>query len=188
VRCGDARRLRLAPSSIDLVLTSPPYLNAIDYLRGHRLSLVWLGYSLPELRGIRAESIGAERAPTATVRSEVLSGIRDAMVSSRKMQARHVRMVERYAHDVARLMAVTKRVLAPKGRAVFVVGNSCLRKVFVQNSAGLSAAGKLAGLCLIGEVERELPESRRYLPLGGARNAALAKRMRTESVLTFTHA
>ncbi len=42
---GDARNLRrMNRGSVDLVITSPPYVNAIDYLRGHRLSLVWLGY------------------------------------------------------------------------------------------------------------------------------------------------
>ena len=41
VRISDARVLdTVDDQSIDLVLTSPPYLNAIDYLRGHRLTLV----------------------------------------------------------------------------------------------------------------------------------------------------
>ena len=51
--------------SIDMVITSPPYLNAIDYLRGHRLSLVWLGHQLSGLRMIRSGSVGAERGPDA---------------------------------------------------------------------------------------------------------------------------
>lgn len=61
----DARHLAsIADTSIDVVITSHPYLNAIHYLRGHRLSLVRLGYSLSELRAIRVGSIGAERAPS----------------------------------------------------------------------------------------------------------------------------
>jgi hypothetical protein len=34
-------------------------------MRGHRLSLVWLGYRLADLRRIRSDSIGAERGPNA---------------------------------------------------------------------------------------------------------------------------
>ena len=45
----------------DLVITSPPYLNAIDYLRGHRLALIWFGYELTYLRAIRSTMIGSER-------------------------------------------------------------------------------------------------------------------------------
>jgi hypothetical protein len=33
IKMGDARKLALPDQSIDLVLTSPPYLNAIDYIR-----------------------------------------------------------------------------------------------------------------------------------------------------------
>ena len=40
---GDARRLDLGDRSVDLVITSPPYLNAIDYLRCSKFSLVWMG-------------------------------------------------------------------------------------------------------------------------------------------------
>ena len=57
---GDARCLPLADGSIDLVLTSPPYLNAIDYIRCSKFSLVWMGYSIAELRRRRSTSVGTE--------------------------------------------------------------------------------------------------------------------------------
>ena len=57
---GDARNLPIRSGTIDLVITSPPYLNAIDYLRGHKLSLVWMGYSIKNIRFLRAHNIGAE--------------------------------------------------------------------------------------------------------------------------------
>src|SRR3546814_13429090 len=55
VDLGDARDLALDARSVDAIVTSPPYLNAIDYMRGHRMSLVWLGYRLDELRTIRSK-------------------------------------------------------------------------------------------------------------------------------------
>jgi hypothetical protein len=57
---GDARCIPLSDASVDLVLTSPPYLNAIDYLRCSKFSLIWMGYSIGELRRIRARSVGTE--------------------------------------------------------------------------------------------------------------------------------
>ncbi len=62
VAIGDARSTGLANCSVDAVLTSPPYLNAIDYMRGHRLSLVWLDYGLANLRMIRSKSEGLSLA------------------------------------------------------------------------------------------------------------------------------
>jgi hypothetical protein len=62
VALRDARNLpRRLTEEVDIVVTSPPYLNAIDYMRAHRMSLVWLGYQLNDLRVIRSRSVGAER-------------------------------------------------------------------------------------------------------------------------------
>ena len=63
----DATSIPIADNSIDLVFTSPPYVNAIDYPRAHKFSIFWL----PEYLGINAveysqlskEYIGTERVP-----------------------------------------------------------------------------------------------------------------------------
>ena len=65
-RC--AGNLPVKDESVDLVLTSPPYLNAIDYLRGHKLTLVWMGHSVEAIRTLRAHNIGAESAKHSTTR------------------------------------------------------------------------------------------------------------------------
>ena len=67
VRRGDARAIPLKDNSVDMVITSPPYLNAIDYLRGHKLSLVWMGHQIDELRQLRSENIGSERFDSSKV-------------------------------------------------------------------------------------------------------------------------
>ncbi len=95
-------------------------------------------------------------------------------------------MVERYTLDLAAHLAELARVLRPGGRAIFVVGNSCLRGVSISNADLLVEAARGAGLTLLGRSERELPPARRYLPPSGAPgNSVLEKRMRAESVLSF---
>jgi putative RNA methylase family UPF0020 len=47
----DARCLP-APSRIDAVITSPPYMNELDYVRDNRLRLWFLGRGLPQLHDI----------------------------------------------------------------------------------------------------------------------------------------
>ena len=53
---GDARNLPLEDNTVDFVLTSPPYRNAIDYLRSHKFSLVWMGHRLETLRDLRGDN------------------------------------------------------------------------------------------------------------------------------------
>ncbi len=182
---GDSRSLDLTNSSIDLVLTSPPYLNAIDYMRGHRMSLVWLGHNLGSLRTIRSTSIGAERGPDAGSTASLFNDIRADMCGGVDLTARHAAMVRRYAEDVYRMMSEVSRVLKSEGRAILVVGNSCLKGNFIKNSAGVARAGKMVGLKLVRVVERDLPDRSRYLPMPSQSHAPLGGRMRTESILTF---
>jgi tRNA G10 N-methylase Trm11 len=185
VSLGDARKLELVSNrSIDAVLTSPPYLNAIDYLRGHRMSLVWLGRSFGELRRIRSRSIGAERAPDDPAASTIFCEIKDAMGEFNDLPRRYVSMIDRYAGDLYRMVSETARVLKPGGSATFVVGNSCLKSIFVKNSAGLEKAAAMVGLNPVETVERTLPENKRYLPI--TKDGNLGKRMRTETICTFT--
>jgi hypothetical protein len=75
-------------------------------------------------------------------------------------------------------------VLRPEGRATLIVGNSCLKNVFIRNADGVIRAGELCRLKLLQEYERELPAQHRYLP--PPEQGTLGKRMRTETILTFS--
>jgi DNA modification methylase len=183
---GDTRSLRkIRNRSVHIVMTSPPYLNAIDYMRGHRLTLVWLGYRLFQLRKIRSNSIGAERGPSDRSTSRDLEKIQGSMGNIKKLPQRHKNMIARYAQDIQGMMKEIARVLRPDGRAILVVGNSCLQNVFISNSNAIAKAGSQTGLRLFAKTERELPDTKRYLPLPSRRSNPLAKRMRTETILTF---
>jgi hypothetical protein len=168
-------------------MTSPPYLNAIDYMRGHRLSLVWLGYGLSHLRNIRSNSIGAERGPDANSLIEEAQKVRNALGKIKNLPSRDQGMIDRYSLDLVLMAKQASRVLKRSGQAVFVVGNSRLRDVFVSNAHGLEMAAEIAGLKLIEESERRLPAGSRYLPMPADKKSSLGRRMRTETVLTFVH-
>ena len=65
VKMGDARNMRdsVPDGSIDLVVTSPPYANAIDYMRAHKFeeiaSLVWTVYQRIVRTSIQIRWFGA---------------------------------------------------------------------------------------------------------------------------------
>ena len=184
VESGDARRLEtVGTGTVDTVITSPPYLNAIDYLRGHRLALVWLGHGLKQLRRIRSSSIGAERGPDDPKVRTLFSRIREAMGNLEEMPNRYRLMIERYAEDLYRMTSEIARVLRPGGTATLVVGNSCLKGTFIENSAGVIEAAIMVGLTPTHVCERALPDNRRYLPV--TKEGQLGRRMRTETICSF---
>ena len=176
----------LKTNSIDAVITSPPYLNAIDYMRGHKLSLIWLGCTIRDLRDIRSSSIGAERSIDANDDTQKrLASILDAFGELAALPAKHRKMIFRYAVDISKFTAEISRVLKPGGKCVFVVGNSCLKEVFINNSQAVAMASQLAGLKLVEETVRELPSGSRYLPISVAQDNSLGRRMRNEVVMVL---
>jgi DNA methylase len=185
VRQTDARLLRfLSPGSVDLVLTSPPYLNAIDYLRGHRLSLIWMGWTLAALRSLRAEAVGAERALEA-VPAELQALVAAASPRSEALPPRWYQMVVRFAGDMDRLSHSLARVTKRGGHLVYVVADSRLRGVAVSNEGIAVATAGRNGFRLIDRNVRPLPARHRYLPPPGTATSTLARRMKDEVVLTF---
>ena len=185
IRCMDARTLEtLEDESFDLALTSPPYLNAIDYLRGHRLALVWLGYSMGLLREIRSASIGAERTmPEARTPEDISRFVieRDGAT----IDSRHRGWIRRYASDMNAVLRQLARVVKRNGQVVLVLGNSFLRGVIIDNASLIGTLADSIGFHLQDRHVREIPARRRYLPPPGNGQGALDFRMRTETVLTF---
>lgn len=183
---GDARQLDLKDKSIDLVITSPPYLNAIDYLRCSKFSLVWMGYSVGELRRLRSTSVGTEVGMDARYDQEIQS-IMSELKLQPKLRARQEAMLARYINDMLRAVGETSRVLARNGKAVYVVGENTVRGTFIRNAVIVEAVANIAGLRCIARSSRELPANRRYLPPPSkqAKSAMLGNRLRREAILTF---
>ena len=184
---ADARKLPIRDNSVDMVITSPPYLNAIDYIRGHKFSLIWMGHSLEKLRGVRTTNVGTEIVATTEEGDTATEHIMQMMCSVNNLSKRHAGMLRGYVRDMRAVLSETKRVLRSGGKAVFVVGNCNLREAFVQNSKCIEGLSSELGMDVKNIRSRPLPENRRYLPPPGSLNAgkALRKRMREEVILTL---
>jgi len=186
VRRGDARDLRDVEScSIDAVVTSPPYLNAIDYLRGHRLALVWFGYQIVELRSVRSNSIGSDRHPSRDD-EELITVVTNAMPILNALPRKERRMFERYVIDLHSMIDEIYRVLRRRGKAILVVGNSTLKGILIDNAQAVSIIAAQRGFTSGLETRRDIPASRRYLPPpSDGEMSDLKKRMRTEMILRY---
>lgn len=101
---SDARRLKgVGASSIDLVVTSPPYPGVYDYGAQHQLRLRWLG--LDAVRFGRAE-IGARRRYT---------------------DLSHQAARDLWGRELGDVFASMRRVLRPEGRLAIVIGDAALQ-------------------------------------------------------------
>jgi len=185
IRRADARTLGFVRSaSIDLCVTSPPYLNAIDYLRGHKMSLVWLGWTVGALREIRGNSVGVERGLDG-VTPEVSEIARAAVPDMNELPPARQGMVLHFTHDMDRLARALARVTKPGGHLVMVVADSQLKGVPISNASICRRTADRNGFELVEKNPRPIPARHRYLPPPTNTSGTLATRMKDETVFTF---
>ena len=187
VRRGDARKLEIDSRSIDLVLTSPPYLNAIDYMRCSKFSLVWMGYTVRQIRGIRGESVGAESSLQEALAADWVKALMKQLKLSPALSQRDHGLLARYVWAMSQVLSETSRVLRHGGRAVYVVGDCRNRSTYVRNSMIVRTLAERHGLPFVSCQSRSLPANRRYMPPPKrmARRDKMDGRMRREVVLVF---
>jgi DNA modification methylase len=184
---GDAQSLPLDEASVDLIVTSPPYAAmAIDYMRAHKFSLVWLGYPIYDLGQKRKEYIGGEAVtevdyedlPTET--SEVVSDI--SHVDEKKGRVLH-----RYYSEMTRTLQEMFRVLKPGKAAIVVVGNSTMRDKDTRTEACLADIGRTIGFEVPKIGIRYLDRNRRMMPAGFTPDpeSQIQQRMHNEYVIGF---
>jgi hypothetical protein len=122
---ADATDLGLGPDSVDLAVTSPPYLDSVDYPYNMMLEYFWLGplLGVPDRRAfnaLRRRPIGAKNPGVRRDLPAALEGRvpLDAMPPARRVAATtYFALMERHFTEMA-------RSLKPGARYAFVVGNS----------------------------------------------------------------
>ncbi len=181
---GDARKLRIKKESINLVITSPPYFNAIDYIRGHKMSLIWMGHKLASLKSIRNTNVGAENGLSSKNQSRAVVAALRKMGYIKRLPQRQIRMLYKFVWDMNLVIQETFRVLVPQGEAFFVIGDSNLKGTFIKNSAALISLAKSTGFDVLTITRRNIPDNRRYLPPPSVMGQdSLGLRMRKEVVI-----
>ena len=195
---GDARRMAIRDCSVDMVLTSPPYINAIDYMRCSKFSLVWQGYGVGRIRDIRSAAIGTEAGLGRDDGNGDMDAILHVMVGSRGMRVlgnRRLAILSRYVRDMADVVKETGRVLKGGAAAVFVVGENTMRGTAVRVPSMVQAIAGQAGMSVSSVRYRDIPASGRYMPPpstppfggenGGGPAARLNARMRREALVAL---
>ncbi|MBU1901946.1 site-specific DNA-methyltransferase, partial [Patescibacteria group bacterium] len=181
---GDARKLKLSDDSVDLVVTSPPYANAIDYMRAHKFSLVWLGRTVPELTEFRGKYIGSEK--TNGFRSAMLpKQAADVVAQLRRLDSRKSIILEKYFVEMRAVFVEMYRVLKADACSVVVVGCSTMRGLDVQTHQCLARIAQQSGFDVVGIARRQLDRNRRMMParFGSNGTTGIEQRMHDEYVI-----
>ena len=181
---GDARSMPITTGAVDLIVTSPPYANAIDYMRAHKFSLVWLGESIPVLSELRAQYIGSERvgrAQYAALPSKAETTVRQVAERDSSKAA----ILRKYLVEMESVIAEMYRVLRGDAPAIVVVGPSTMRGFRVQTHDCLADIAGSVGFEVVGVARRLLDRNKRMMParFGKKGDSMIEQRMHEEYVI-----
>ena len=181
---SSARKLALRDGSVDLIVTSPPYANAIDYMRANKFSLAWLGTSVSDLGRLRSRYIGSEC--TGDTAMEPLPGLtEDVLGRLQALDRRKEAVLRKYYLEMRDAIREMYRVLCPGRYAVIVAGTSTMRGLDVKTPYCLAdIAQHYPGFGLEGILQRSLDRDRRMMPFSKGRTQ-IERRMGTEEVIVL---
>lgn len=124
---------------MDLIVTSPPYINAFDYGRTLRLENIWLGFlSEEELREKKKDYIGTEKI-RANEESKDLSiltesnTLQEAFHKISKVDEKRAFIVKKFFQDMKIAIRESGKLLKRNGYYCIVIGNSNIRKTEVES-------------------------------------------------------
>lgn len=147
----DARQTGLPDNSVDLAVTSPPYINAVDYTRTHQLEMYWLGLIDPDdgpLAEMKRQHIGTESVLAKDYKELKTFGLvsLDALLESiYRVDPRRSFIVYKYFVDMRDNLEEIYRVLIPGGRYAVVVGNNIIRGRRVKSHEFFMEIARAAG-------------------------------------------
>ena len=136
---GNATDIHAEDCSIDLAITSPPYINAFDYVRTLRLENLWLQMATEdELREKKKLYLGTESIKVREERekldilqeSTLLKEYFDNII---EVDEKRALILKRFFEDMKCNLEEVYRVLKQDGHYVIVIGNSSIRKVDIES-------------------------------------------------------
>ena len=127
----DARDMSVFQDEIfDLALTSPPYLNAVDYPRTHQLEIYWLGFASGSLKSLKSQHVGSEVVSAKDYSKFHKTGniLADRVIHKiYKVDPRRAYIATKYIRDMIANLREVYRVLKYECPYVIVVGNNLVR-------------------------------------------------------------
>jgi len=131
----DARSINLPDKSIDLVITSPPYINAQKYLRSTKLELFWLDLlDVDEFREVDLKTIGTERVYVEDYQTLHNMGIETLDIILKKVFRKdkpRAYITYNYFNEMKKVFEELHRVLKPGGYFILLIGNNKVKGIKV---------------------------------------------------------
>lgn len=154
----------------DLIITSPPYMNGLDYVINYKIEMAWLGFTkeAKDAKKIKDNLVVCDNVSKGLIRefaqtnskytNSWIEEIKANIEKNIKRRGNYRRndmpyIVHKYFDDIYKVMKTVTKSLKPSGRFILVVGDSLIADVYVPTDLILAKTGIELGLT-IEKIER----------------------------------
>jgi len=143
---------------VDLVITSPPYMNGLDYVMNYKIEMGWLGFikNHKDAKRIKDDMVVCDNVSKGLIRrfaqsetkysdpwlDEIMENIEKNIRrrgAYRRTDMPHI--VHKYFDDMYRVMKNVSAAMKPNSRFILVVGDSLIADVYVPTDLILAKMG-----------------------------------------------
>ncbi|MBM4135824.1 MAG: site-specific DNA-methyltransferase [Nitrospira sp.] len=149
----------------DLIITSPPYMNGLDYVMNYKIEMGWLGFtnesrdakkikdSLVVCDNVSKGLIKIFTQTTSKYTNNWIEEMKTSIAENIKRRGSYRRsdmpsIVHKYFDDMYKVMKIVTKSLKQKGRFILVVGDSLIADVYVPTDLILAKIGEELGLSI----------------------------------------
>ena len=155
LKFGCAKEQPVEDDSVDLIVSSSPYVTSYEYADLHQLSTLWLNLT-DDLKEYRKLFIGTsyKSYEEKSLKSQIAYKIVEDMREKNKKKASEI---EAFYLDMQEVFNESYRILKPGGRCCYVIGNTKLRGVDILNAEAFVDSIQHSGFKLDKVIKREIP-------------------------------
>ena len=155
IEIGDAKKQSVPDESVDLIITSSPYVTSYEYADLHQLSTIWFDFT-DDLTEYKKQFIGTsyKNYENKRLRSSIAKDIVDRMYKKNKKMAKEI---EAFFIDMEEVFDESFRILKHGGRCCYVIGNTKLKGVDILNAEVFAESIQYSGFKLDRIIKREIP-------------------------------
>ncbi|MCZ7399349.1 MAG: DNA methyltransferase [Candidatus Methanoperedens sp.] len=155
IKVGDARKQPVSENSIDLIVSSSPFVTSYEYADLHQLSTIWLEFA-DDLKEYRGEFIGTSYKKYEHKRLKSKIG-KDIVVKMTKKSKKMAKEIEAFFIDMQEVFDESFRILKHGSRCCYVIGDTKLRGIDILNAEVFAESLQQSGFKLDKIIKREIP-------------------------------
>jgi len=155
IEIGDARKQPVSDETVDLVVTSSPYVTSYEYADLHQLSTIWLDLA-DDLTDYKKGFIGTsyKKYENKRLKSSISADIVDKMSKKSKKMAKEI---EAFFIDMEEVFDESFRILKHGGRCCYVIGDTKLKGIDILNAEVFAESLQYSGFKFDRLIKREIP-------------------------------